>query len=257
MNEAEYARLAEREFSYWWHVGRLRIIESYLRKQARGKKDLRILNVGCGTGGTIATLERYGTVDNVDASDEAVTRMQQLGYQRVRKIDGAELPYPEKTYDIVGAFDVLEHIRDDAAALSEWRRVLKDDGSILLTVPAYQWLWSGHDVAVHHFRRYTKGRLKQVATAAGLAACDSSYAFVFSLPLVAGFRLLHKKKVDAAADAETSFVDVPSWVNSMFTRILYAEASAHRFISFPVGTSVIASLRKRPESGFVSPAGAF
>src|ERR1035438_3594440 len=243
MEEVEYARMAERESSYWWHVGRLRIIETYLQKATKGKKDVRILNVGGGTGGTLATLERYGTVDNVDGSDDAIAFMRQLGYTRVKKMDGMKLPYKDKAYDMVGAFDVLENIKDDAAALKEWSRVLKDDGSILITVPAYQWLWSGHDVALHHFRRYTTGRLKQVAVTAGLAASKVSYAFIFSLPLVAGFRFM-RQMAAAKAGSETSYVDVPGWVNGMFTNFLYLEAKAHRYIPFPAGTSIIASLRK-------------
>jgi SAM-dependent methyltransferase len=243
MEEVEYARMAEREFSYWWHVGRLRIIETYLQKATKAKKDVQILNVGCGTGGTLSTLERYGTVDNVDGSDDAIAFVRQLGYTRVKKMDGAELPYKDKVYDVVGAFDVLEHIKDDTAALKEWARVLKDDGSILITVPAYQWLWSGHDVALHHFRRYTRSRLKQVAMAAGLAASRASYAFSFSLPLVAGFRLMRQMS-DSKAGLETSYVDIPGWVNGMFTNILYIEARAHRYMPLPAGTSVIASLHK-------------
>src|ERR1035438_6448183 len=109
MEEAGCARMAEREFSYWWHLGRLRIIETYLQKATKDKNDVRILNVGCGTGGTVATLERYGTVDNVDGSDDAIAFMRQLGYMRVKKMDGMKLPYNDKIYDVVAAFDVLEH----------------------------------------------------------------------------------------------------------------------------------------------------
>lgn len=243
MREAEYTRLAERESTYWWHVGRLRIIETYLRRIARERAELRILNVGCGTGGTVPTLGQFGVVENVDVSDLAIDLMRRQGHDRVKKMDGSKLPYPSNSFDVVGAFDVLEHIKSEAAALAEWGRVLKDDGTILLTVPAYQWLWSGHDVAVQHFRRYTRRRLQHVAAAAGFTVTDSSYAFVFSFPLVAGFRVLQRIP-DAKAAPEATFVDLPGWVNTTFTNLLYLEAKAHRFISFPFGTSVIASLRR-------------
>lgn len=243
MRGNEYARMAEREANYWWHVGRLKIIETYLEKTTRGKRDVRILNVGCGTGGTMPVLERYGTVDSVDVSDEAIASMRRLGYNRVQKMTGPELPCLDASYDIVGAFDVLEHIENDAAALREWGRALREDGSILLTVPAYQWLWSSHDVALHHFRRYSMARLKRVAATAGFATRQASYAFVFSLPLVAGFRFLQKKG-DCGKTPETSYVDVPSWVNSAFTQLLFLEAKAHRYLPFPAGTSIIARLQK-------------
>lgn len=244
MKKVEYARMADREKSYWWHLGRLRIIETYLQQATKGKTDVKILNVGAGTGGTLAMLERYGTVDNVDISDDAIAFIKRLGYDRIKKVDGIKLPYKDKSYDIVGAFDVLEHIEDDQVALKEWHRVLKDDGSILITVPAYQWLWSDHDISLHHFRRYTTSRLKAVAAGASLVPRKLSYAIVFSLPLVVGFRLLNKV-IGRETNSETSYVDVPRWVNKLFSGILYAEAKLHRIMPFLAGTSVITSLRKK------------
>ncbi len=163
MNQAEYARLAEQEESYWWHQGRLKIIASYLRCASGGTTNSKILNVGCGTGGSIALLESFGETDNVDTADAAIAFARRRGYKRVIKVDGLKLPFAAKSYDLIGAFDVLEHIDQEIAALKEWKRVLKDDGAIILTVPAYQWLWSGHDESLHHKRRYTAGRLKQAA----------------------------------------------------------------------------------------------
>ncbi len=113
--------------------------------------------------------------------------------------------------------------------------------------PAYQWLWSDHDVSLHHQRRYTTHRIKKAAKESGLKVEKKSYAVVFSLPLVVGFRFLHKltgKKVNE----ETSYVDVPKWVNSLFAKFLYQEARLHKTISFPAGTTVIATLRKAPET---------
>lgn len=244
MKKTEYARMAEREATYWWHLGRLKIIETYLRQATKDKQKIKILNVGCGTGGTLPLLEKYGTVDNVDVSDEALKFMKKLGYSRLTKVDGTTMPFKDNSYDIVVAFDVLEHIKDDAAALREWRRVLKPGGEIVMTVPAFQWLWSGHDVSLYHFRRYTTGRVRRLAQAAKLHPRRTSYAIVFSLPLIVGFRTLHKL-TGKTADSETSYVDVPNWVNSLFTRFLGVEAWFHRYIRFWLGTSVIARLQKR------------
>jgi ubiquinone/menaquinone biosynthesis C-methylase UbiE len=243
MKKAEYSRMAEREKTYWWHIGRLQIIQSYLEKGAKNKKDNSLLNIGCGTGGTIGVLERFGTVDNVDISDDAIKYMKKHGYDRLTKVDGIELPFKDKRYDILGAFDVLEHIDDHIAALKEWRRVLKDDGAIVLTVPAYQWLWSDHDVSLHHKRRYTIKRLSEAAKQADLKIDRKSYAIVFSLPLVVTFRFLNKVS-GRKTGAETSYVDVPDWVNSLFAKFLGIEANMHKIMSFPAGTSVVAILRK-------------
>ncbi len=248
MKKAEYARMAEYEQTYWWHLGRLEIIKTYMQRAVRDKgkgkkaKPL-ILNIGCGTGGTIDMLEAFGAVDNVDISDEAIAFMKQNGYKRLTKVDDIALPFKDKTYDVVGAFDVLEHIEDQIGALNEWRRVLKDDGKIVITVPAYQWLWSDHDVSLHHKRRYTTGRLAAAANEAGLKVDRKSYAIVFSLPMVVGFRFLNKI-TGRKTDSETSYVPVPSWVNKFFTGMLSGEARLHRAVKFPAGTSVITVLRK-------------
>ncbi len=243
MNKSEYARLAEYEQNYWWHQGRLEIIQTYMKRASRNSPNSAILNVGCGTGGTIDMLEKFGKVDNVDTSDEAIAFMKRLGYGGITKVDDIDLPFGDKIYDIVGAFDVLEHIEDHKSALSEWKRVLKDDGAIVVTVPAYQWLWSAHDVSMHHWRRYTVKSLTAVAAEAGLRPERTSYAISFSLPLIAGFRL-SSKILHRRADSETSYVPVPRAINKLFTALLKVEAKLHNTVSLPAGTSVITILRK-------------
>jgi SAM-dependent methyltransferase len=234
--------MAEREKTYWWHIGRLRVIQGYVQR-AKNKKKFTILNIGCGTGGTIDMLESFGETENVDISDEAIKFMRKHGYKRITKVNDIKLPFNAKTYDMVGAFDVLEHIEKHVEALKEWKRVIKDDGVIIITVPAYQWLWSGHDVSLHHKRRYTIKSLTAAAKEAGLKPVKKSYAIVFSLPMVVGFRLLDKT-LRQKVSSETSYVNVPSWMNSFFTKLLYGEAKLHDVVSFPFGTSVIAVFRK-------------
>ena len=245
MNKVEYATMAEREKTYWWHLGRLEIIQTYLKQLRKNNKSskLKILNVGCGTGGTIDMLEKFGVVDNVDISNDAINFMKQNGYKRIRKVSGIKLPYKDGAFNVVGAFDVLEHIDDHVGALKEWARVINKNGSVVITVPAYQWLWTDHDVSLHHKRRYTIKRLCQAAAEAGLQPEKISYAIAFSLPLVVGFRFLNKI-LDRKTDSETSYVNVPGWMNTLFTRLLYIEACFHAFVRFPTGTSVIAVLRK-------------
>jgi SAM-dependent methyltransferase len=240
----EYARMAEYEKTYWWHLGRLDIIRTYIGK-ALGSRAPKasILNVGCGTGGTIDMLEHFGTVKNVDISDEAIKFMNNLGYKDIVKVDDIVLPFKDRTFDMVGAFDVLEHIEDHLGALKEWKRVIKDDGAIVVTVPAYKWLWSAHDVSLYHKRRYTVRSLTKVAKEAGLRPQKKSYAIVFSLPLVAGFRMLNKV-LGRKTDSETSYVKLSPAVNKLFTRLLQIEARMHRSVSFPAGTSVVAIFKK-------------
>lgn len=245
MQQSEYVRMAQRETSYWWHLGRIKIIRTYLQQNTTGGRDINILNVGCGTGGTVPLLEEFGSVENVDMAQQALDFMRSRGYTKVKLIDGKKLPYKDHAFDLVVAFDVLEHIENDSAALKEWSRVLKPSGRIIVTVPAYQWLWSEHDVSLHHKRRYTKRSLKDVATRSGLNTARSSYAVVVFLPVITAVRFLKKfSKNSPQANQETSYVNLPSWLNSLFTSMLGAEARMHKYVTFPAGTSVIAALSK-------------
>lgn len=241
MNIVEYSRMAERERTYWWHAGRLAIIDSWLKKWVKPKEKSKILNVGCGTGGTLAVLEKYGAVTNVDVSTEAIKFMKKAGY-KVDKVTGIKLPYKDNSFDTIVAFDVLEHIEAHDEAFKEWFRVLKKDGAILFTVPAYQWLWSDHDKSLHHYRRYTKKLIKSIMPPKARIQ-RISYYIVFSLPLIVGFRFLNKL-IGRKTDSESSYVNVPRVINNLFTGFLKLEANMHRITTFPTGTSLITVIRK-------------
>jgi len=242
LKKSEYTRMSEYEKDYWWHLGRIKIINTYLNRFISSNNN-KILNVGCGTGGTIKMLEKYGDVDNVDISEDAIKFMKKEGYTKIKKVDGIELPYPENTFDLVIALDVLEHIEFDKDALKEWRRVLKPGGKVILTVPAYQRLWSDHDISLYHFRRYRKWELHRKGTESVLCPIKISYAIVFSLPLVFGFRVLNKV-LGRKVDSETSYVKLPKPINSLFTGLLSIEAFFHRYINFWFGTSLVAVYQK-------------
>lgn len=240
--------MANMEKFYWWHVGRNRIINDQLKKITKGKLRLKILNIGCGTGGTIPLLQQFGKVVNVDNSPQVTKYLKQNGIKDVVLVDGLKLPFNNNDFDIVVSFDVLEHIKEEDAALKEWQRVLKPGGSLFITVPAYQWLWSEHDVGLHHFRRYTKKRLHHRVTENGFVPKKVSYAISFSLPLIVSFRFLKKlatslkrTKANAKKQSEiSSYIKVPEFVNHLFSRILFLESRALKHINFPFGTSVLA-----------------
>ena len=243
VNTIEYAQMEKMESTYWWHVGRLRIIERECERHLFGMDNVKILNIGCGTGGTVDTLQKFGEVHNVDVSDEALGFMKRKGYKNLYKVSGIKLPFPDNTFDAVGAFDVLEHIELDKEALREWRRVLKPGGKLLITVPAYQWLWSQHDTSLHHFRRYTKMNLWRKLEDESLEIRRISYAIVFSFPLVAGFRIL-KSLSRGEVTEHTSYVAMPKIINELFIKLLQVESWAHRWVNFPFGTSVLAVSEK-------------
>lgn len=242
MNIAEYKEMSEREDSYWWHTGRMNIIGKQLEKVSLGKNKLRILNIGCGTGGTIPTLEKYGEVTNIDISAEALKFLKMKGYSGKLTKDH-RLPFKDGEFDLVVALDVLEHIDQDRLSLDEWNRVLKKSGKALITVPAYEFLWSGHDTSLHHQRRYTRNRLDWDLGKSSFKKLKNSYMITFSFFLVVGFRVLYKLTGKKMTE-NTSYVNIPSVLNVFFDRILRIEGTLLRFINLPFGTSVLGIYEK-------------
>lgn len=247
MKSSEYSKMADAENFYWWHVGRKKIINKQLKKAVTiAPQSTRLLNIGCGTGGTIPMLSKFGSLDNVEVSQEAIDICRDKGFSNVKKIDGIKLPFKDNEFDIAVALDVLEHIEDDSGALKEWHRILKKNGRVFITVPAYQWLWSEHDESLHHHRRYTLSGLHKKLNRAGFRVQKRTYAIVFSFPLIVGYRfiksILPKKKGGKLA---TSYVFLPNSVNLFFIWLLSIEAWLLQYINAPFGTSLLIVAEKK------------
>lgn len=237
MRTTEYEIMANAEDKYWWHIGRESIIDGQLTQISKGRH-LKILNVGCGTGGTVPMLERHGAVTNIDTSEEAIRIAKRRGVNNVQLVNGFDVPFKDSSFDVIVALDVLEHISDDHSALREWGRVLKDGGAIVLTVPAYQWLWSQHDEVLHHFRRYNASGLHKLFNTAGLKVIKRSYIIASTLIPIVAYRFLASllPKKDEGA---TSYVELPTWINSMLAWILKLEGKCLSLFNFPAGTSIL------------------
>ncbi len=234
MKRREYHSMAELEDNYWWFVGRRFIVGQQLKQLNRS--NLKILNVGSGTGGLVPLLSGFGSVTNVDTSEEAIKFSRQRGI-KVQKVSGVKLPFKVGSFDLIVATDVLEHIKNDKEALKEWRRVLKPGGTLLLTVPAYPWLWSTHDENLHHFRRYTISTLHRLLNQSAFKIRKRSYAIVFSFPLIVGFRFI--QSLGGSKPKKATYVQLPAPINRLFIWFLQIEAQALRLINFPLGTSIL------------------
>ena len=161
MERVVYQQMAELDDRHWWYRGRRKIIADLIRRYARVPADAQILEIGCGTGHNLAMLAGFGHVDGLELDDEARTMSEKrLG----RSILSSPLPeladVADRHYDLIGAFDVIEHIDDDSAAIASVARKLKPGGKFVMTVPAHQWMWTAHDVVNHHKRRYSRRGLK-------------------------------------------------------------------------------------------------
>ncbi|AKM84827.1 MAG: methyltransferase type 11 [candidate division Kazan bacterium GW2011_GWA1_50_15] len=240
MELAEYGQMEKQEQHYWWHIGRRRVLQKVLASHLPIGGQLEILDIGCGTGVNYWWLKKWGRVAGVDPSPEALAFCrEQHAYDELLQIDGTELGITSE-YDLAVAFDVLEHIENDKVALRSWWQALKPGGYLMITVPAHQWLWSAHDKALHHFRRYSVGELRAKFRETGFAVQFISPFFFFTFPLVVLVRFLTK-----GAKPKTSYVATSSWVDKILISFSRLEANyLAKGRGFPWGSSVVVVARK-------------
>lgn len=243
MRPEVYREMAAVQQRHWWFAARRRIIAAVLGKLAV-PLDAEILEIGCGTGGNLAMLAAFGHLRAMEYDEQARSVAAALGICPVSRGGLPEsVPFDDATFDLVCLLDVLEHIEDDCGALARAARLLKPSGRLLVTVPAYAWLWSAHDEAHHHRRRYTSGLLGLRARTAGLAVTRLGYFNTLLFPLIAGARIGRKLAGrDEGSDASLP----PSPVNALLAGVFGLERHVVRNMLFPFGTSVMAVLSRRP-----------
>ena len=244
MEKIEYQRIYERESFFWWFVGRRHILEEALRRIISTiTKDLDILDIGCGAGGNILFLKKFGRVTGLDVSEEALKFSQDKGFSKLLLGKAEALPVPDKSFNIVSILDCIEHIDDDMKALHECERVLKKDGVLLLTVPAHRWLWSRHDEALHHKKRYTKSELISKIEVAGFVVQEISHFVIPAIPFLLFQKSMCRiKKVFYPRRKEiidTYDVLLPSFLNKSLILWLNFENLIIKKISIPFGSSIL------------------
>ena len=241
MDRAVFDRMAELDQNHWWFTARRRILASVIARIVKPPKDARILEVGAGTGHNLAMLSQFGVVEASELDDHART----LAEQRLgRPVHAAALPdlsmFPSASFDLAALLDVLEHVVDDRGALGAIHSRLKPGGKLLLTVPANPWMWSAHDVAHHHHRRYRKSEIAALARDAGFEIELLSPFNSLLFPAVAAARAVGKLRGhDSADDAMPS-----APVNRMLDRIFGAEAGLIGRVPMPFGVSLVGVFRR-------------
>jgi SAM-dependent methyltransferase len=244
MNPAEYARMHAMEDWYWWFVARRAAAARFLRDYAPPERPLRILDAGCGTGGLLDLFRQWPDVEAVglDFSPQALQFSRQRGHRRLVGADLMLLPFRSGTFDAVTALDVIEHVPDDARAVSEISRVLRPGGILVASVPAYQFLWGPHDEALHHFRRYHGSQFRDLVHRSGLRVEKQTHLLAALLPLAAALRLAARSRQPGSAGA--GLPPVPRFVNRSLIGFQAAELALARRVSLPFGLSVLAVARK-------------
>lgn len=240
MEASEYRFMAEHQDRHWWFVGRRAVLAALL-DGLNLPPDARILEIGCGPGGNLPLLGRYGRVTALEM--DAYARAFAHDNTGVDVRDGRlpdALPFAGERFDLVCLFDVLEHVADDQAALAAIAHLLAPGGRLLLTVPAHQWLWSVHDEHLHHRRRYSHAGLRRALADGGFAVERLSFfnALLFA-PAVAA-RLLDRWR--GSTSASGSALPGPA-VNGLLGRFFAAEAPWLRRWNLPFGLSLLALAR--------------
>jgi SAM-dependent methyltransferase len=236
MMEHTYPILFRVEQSHWWHIGRRRILAGFVKDICRSVTDRRprILDVGCGTGANLLMLSKYGDAEGVDVSEDALAFCRERGLDKVKLGAGEELPYEDGTFDLVTAFDVVEHMDDDLAGLKEMRRVLRPGGHVLLFVPAFMFLWGVQDDVSNHRRRYRLSELRRVLEEAGFEIERTTYANItFFLPILLMRKLMRLTGIKTESENNINV----SALNGVFGRVLGAESLILRHINLPFGVS--------------------
>jgi SAM-dependent methyltransferase len=222
------------EDRHWWFRGRRRIVARWLERLPSGA-DRRILEIGCGSGGNLPLLARHGRVDALDTDETA------LGYARARGCAEVragslphDLPYAPESFDLVVMLDVLEHVDDDAASLRAARGLLKPGGAALVTVPAHRFLWSAHDDAHDHRRRYGRDELRDLARGARLSIRYLSHFNAALFLPIAAVRLLTR-----GGAGSTGLQVPPAPLNDLLAGLLGAERHLMPALTLPWGVSLL------------------
>jgi len=246
MERSEYGVMYRLERSYWWFVGKQFLVREQVKPLLLNfGMGARILDIGSGTGIMLKTLEEFGQAFGMEMSREAIQFLKKRNLKRVVCSDAEQvLPFKNNSFSLVTGLDVLEHLDHDTALLTEMIRVCKEGGYVLVTVPAFNLLWSPHDTALHHRRRYTRTRLLGQMRGLNCRVIKASYYnFMLCLPVLAvrKLRALFPKKGKGQSDF---FIDLPEVVNRSLSAMYKLEILGLRLFRYPYGVSLLLLLRK-------------
>jgi len=247
LNLEEYHKMHALERKYWWFQGRRRVILGILGQYARalGSRPT-VLDIGCGTGMLLEDLEKIGFATGLDFSSVALEYCRNRGNGNLGRADVRYLPIRSDSVDLITALDLIEHIEDDHGLMGEFHRVLKPGGIAIMSVPAHPKLWSGHDVALHHFRRYTKPQFRQLVEGHGLRFSKYSYSMATAYVPAVMFRSV-KRLISGgmgSSGPKTDEFELPGPVNALLRESVGIEAKLLKHMNLPFGLSLLGVARK-------------
>jgi SAM-dependent methyltransferase len=229
------------EDSHWWYLAKRRIVVSSLQQFARGG---RCLDIGCGGGAMLLETGSAMPAFGIDLSNQALDHARARGLRGLVKGEAGALPFAPESFESVLVLDVLEHHARPEQLLGEIKRVLAPDGVVVVTVPAYKWMWSYADHVLGHYRRYTKTRLAEELAASGFVLERVSYFHSWLLPIAWSFRKL--RTIVRSTGSADDFA-VPGPVNWLLYQVTQLEARLMSRFDMPFGLSVLGIARRAPE----------
>lgn len=254
MQQDYYKEYYDLERQHWWFVAREKIISNYIKKLIQDKvlinDKIKILNIGCGPGRSSQYLSNFGAVTSVEYDKECCEFASKMTGLEIINGSITELTFSDKSFDLVCAFDVIEHVEDDQLAVSEMKRVAKDGAVLLITVPAFMSLWSHHDVINHHFKRYKTKEIEKLFDKQndGSKVFMSYFNFILFLPIytirqLSNLLISDKKRPGSGSDFETF---KPGILNNILFRIMVFESQLINLnFKLPFGVSIIYSWKKK------------
>ena len=251
MNLEEYEKMYVLEDTYWWFQGKKYIVFSLLdhqgalrpRSSLPGAPPPIAVDIGCGTGLTLAYLQGRARPLGLDLSPLSMMYCRRRGIHDLGRCEATALPLQNDSVDLALALDMIEHIPNDAKAYGEIARVLRPGGQAIITVPAHPFLWSEHDEALHHFRRYSRAQLRTLLETQPLKITRLTYAITFTFIPIVLYRLL-TRSLRNKQGPKTHVILLPRWINQALIGLLKIEAWLLRRVNLPFGVSLVAIVQK-------------
>ena len=242
MEQKLYLQNRKLEDSHWWFVGRRRIIRQVLTSLNVPRK-MQILEVGCGTGGNLGLLSEFGEVIGVEPEFEAAKMARARNICEVC-VGGFpdDLPFTGQQFDVIILLDVLEHLDDDLSALKALRSLLSREGNLILTVPAFQFLWTVRDEQHHHRRRYGASHLSSLIWQAGFRIMHLTYFNFWLFPIEAVRRLIRKLVPSDVVGYDLRVHGVV--INRLLEAVFASERYLVTHMRIPYGLSLLAIIKK-------------
>lgn len=241
MENVHYETSYQYELRHWWHRVRREMVHDILSSYFGNRTDLRLADIGCGTGALTKELERYGNCIGIDISPQAIAFCRSRGVRDLQLGNAEATGCEADTFDAVVCLDVLEHLRDDTKGIAEIGRILKLGGIAIIFVPAFKCLWGVTDETSHHYRRYRLTEIEKKFLAERFTILRKSYFNTMLFPLIALIRI-PVRLLRIPMRSET--VAGNAFINEILYRIFRLERRLLQSISFPIGVSVLLVVKK-------------